>query len=101
MAYFSYKSYIPSDHDTYKPKEFTELELDSLKISHGERDSCKNYLAEHKQCMITIHQTTKGLFKVNTLKKKQKSHCGYYLDHWFYCRELMFTNAGLTTKRLM
>eukprot|EP00345_Euplotes_harpa_P012330 CAMPEP_0168333050 /NCGR_PEP_ID=MMETSP0213-20121227/9353_1 /TAXON_ID=151035 /ORGANISM="Euplotes harpa, Strain FSP1.4" /LENGTH=49 /DNA_ID=CAMNT_0008337253 /DNA_START=8 /DNA_END=157 /DNA_ORIENTATION=- len=49
MSFLSFKPVAPSDYGEYKPKEFTEEELDALHIQHGMRNSCKNYLAEHRQ----------------------------------------------------
>ena len=50
----------PDDH--YTPKVHLREELDALKIPMDRRDTCKDYYADFKKCIMVQHQTT-PLFK--------------------------------------
>jgi hypothetical protein len=38
--------------DKYEPKEHRQEELDALKVPLDKRDSCKNYYAEFRKCIM-------------------------------------------------
>ena len=92
MAYFYYhasskflismqQSIVPDD--VFNPKEHTREELDAMLIPMDRRDGCANNYAEFKKCIMVQHQT-KSVLK---WKKSDINYCGYYFDHWNYCRE--------------
>ena len=83
---------MPSDIDTYVPKKHMQEELDALKISQDRRDSCGNHYAEFKKCIMVQHQT----HSVFSWKHADKENCGYYFDHWNYCRETNAQMLGMT-----
>jgi len=82
MSFFFYDARVPDDK--FVPREHTQEELDAMLIPMDRRDGCKNNYAEFKKCIMTSHQT-KSLF---SWKKDGRDNCGYYFDHWNYCREV-------------
>ena len=90
MSFFFYGPRIPDDHFT--PKTHSQDELDSLRVPPDKRDRCKDYFAEFKTCVTVVHQTTK---KKSEWFTKDAEHCGYYFDHWNYCREKTSIELGL------
>lgn len=92
MAFFSYDARIPSD--VYEPNEHNQDQLDALGIPMDRRDGCKNYYADFKKCILVQHQTR--AFK--NWKSAGKEHCGYYFDHWNFCREKRTAEMGLSTQ---
>ena len=84
----------PNDYEKYIPKEFSDEELDNLHVDHGHRDKCKNYIAEYRQCWLTVRQHHMGW---RSVKSKLKSNCMYYYDHWAHCTQVEGTKNGLAT----
>ena len=78
--------------DVFTPKKHEPEELDALKIPMDRRDACKDNYAEFKKCIMVQHQT-KGFMR---WKYADQSHCGYYFDHWNYCREKKSHELGLS-----
>ena len=91
MSFFYYDARVPTDE--YKPREHTQDELDAMLIPMDRRDACKNNYAEFKKCIMVQHQT-KSVF---SWKSAGKDHCGYYFDHWNWCREKKSAELGLST----
>ncbi|CDW80558.1 UNKNOWN [Stylonychia lemnae] len=89
MALFYYASHPPTD--VFVPKEHTREELDALLVAPDKRDSCANNFAEFKKCILVQHQTK----RITQWKHADQEYCGYYFDHWNYCRQLKFTELGL------
>eukprot|EP00347_Sterkiella_histriomuscorum_P019276 403342266 len=77
--------------DVFHPKEHQREELDALLVNPDKRDGCVDYFAEFKKCILVQHQTKNFL----AWKHYDKEYCGYYFDHWNYCREKKFTELGL------
>ena len=78
--------------DVYEPKTHVAQELDALKIPMDRRDGCKDFYADFKKCIMVQHQT-KGVLK---WKRADQENCGYYFDHWNYCREKKSHELGMT-----
>ena len=91
MAFFYYDARVPDDVHT--PKEHTQDELDALAIPMDRRDGCKDHYAEFKKCILVQHQTK----SITSWKKAGREYCGYYFDHWNYCREKKHADLGLST----
>lgn len=72
---------VPTDE--FQPKEHSREELDSLLIPMDRRDGCANNYAEFKKCIIVQHQNK----PFRKWKRHDQDYCGYYFDHWNYCRE--------------
>ena len=89
MSFFYYDARVPTD--TYTPRKHTQDELDALLIPMDRRDGCGDNYAEFKKC-ITVQHQTKGFFQ---WKKAGRDHCGYYFDHWNFCREKRSADMGL------
>ena len=81
MAFFYYQPHIPDD--VFKPREHSKEELDAMLIPIDRRDGCMDYYAEFKKCILVQHQTRPA----RQWKRKDQEYCGYYFDHWNYCRE--------------
>ena len=75
--------FIIAPDDEYTPKTHLKEELDALKIPQDRRDTCKDYYADFKKCIMVQHQTHNFM----RWKYVDQSNCGYYFDHWNYCRE--------------
>ena len=58
-------------------------------IPMDRRDGCKDYYVEFKKCIMVQHQT-KPVLK---WKYYDMEYCGYYFDHWNYCRELKYLHS--------
>ena len=69
--------------DEFTPRKHIQEELDALKIPLDRRDRCKDYYAEFKKCIMVQHQTN----SLRKWKTADKENCGYYFDHWNFCRE--------------
>ena len=93
MAYFHYLPRKPDDEFT--PGEFTQDQMDAMQIPMDRRDKCGNYYVEFKKCIMVTHQNNNGVLK---WKRTAKANCGYYQDHWNFCREKFFTEIGLSTR---
>ena len=91
MAYYTYAIRVPDD--VYTPKEHTIDELDAMQIPMDRRDTCKDYFAEFKKCIAVQHQNNN---RFKTWRKQGESHCGYYFDHWAWCREVKAATAGVS-----
>ena len=92
MSFFYYDVREPDDHFT--PKKHRREELDALKIPLDRRDTCSDYYAEFKKC-IAVQHNTKGVMK---WKHADQAYCGYYFDHWNYCREKKAHELGMSTQ---
>ena len=90
MAYWYHHPHYPEK--LIEPREFSETELDTLKIYNGKRDSCKHHLGEYKQCTNVVKQNFNPLL----WKRKLKSNCLFYYDHWTACRAELHTKLGLS-----
>ena len=91
MAFYTYEVRKPDD--VFEPREYMQEELDALAIPMDRRDGCKNYYAEFKKCIAVQHQNN---FRFRTWRKQGESNCGYYFDHWLWCREVKSAEAGLS-----
>ena len=91
MAFYTYD--IRKPDDVYEPKEHTIDELDAMGIPMHARDGCKNYYAEFKKCIAVQHQNN---LRFKTWRKKGQDHCGYYFDHWSWCREVKAAEIGVS-----
>jgi len=94
MSFFFYDARVPTD--SYEPREHTQDELDGMLIPMDRRDTCGNYYAEFKKCILVQHQT-KGVL---SWKSAGRDHCGYYFDHWNQCREVRQANVGLQSRNM-
>ena len=83
MALWYYDIRVPNDK--FEPREHTQDELDAMQIPVDRRDSCKDFYATFKKCIMVQHQTNQGIMK---WKKTGRENCGYYFDHWNHCREI-------------
>jgi IMP cyclohydrolase len=92
MAYFTYDARVPTDE--FVPRKNTQEELDAMLIPMDKRDSCADNYVEFKKCIMVVHQTK----SVTTWRKTTKDHCGYYFDHWNYCREKRMAQLGLSPR---
>lgn len=92
MSFFYYDARKPDDK--YVPREHTVDELDAMLIPQDRRDGCKDHYAEFKKCIMVQHQT----LPVRQWKKAGTEKCGYYFDHWNYCREVKFADLGLGSR---
>ena len=81
MAFYYFHAGIPDD--VFKPKEHSREELDALLIPMDRRDGCADFYAEFKKCILVQHHTRPA----RQWKRKDQEYCGYYFDHWNYCRE--------------
>lgn len=94
MSYFFFDARVPTD--TFEPRKHTQDELDAMQIPLDRRDGCKDHYAEFKKCIMVQHQT-KGAF---SWKSSGREHCGYYFDHWNWCREVRMAENGLQTRNM-
>ena len=86
---------VPNDYDTYQPPEFSQEELDSLKVPFGEAATCKNYWAERNKWLMVIQQYYKTASKINALAD---THCGYYQDQYSYWVQKQATDNRLSAR---
>ena len=91
MAFYTYAIRVPDD--VYEPKEHTQDELDAMAVPLDRRDGCKNFYAEFKKCIAVQHQNNT---RFKTWRTKGEDHCGYYFDHWAWCREVKAAEAGVS-----
>ncbi len=82
---------MPSD--TYTPKKHAPEEMDALKIPPEKRDGCVDLYCDFKKCIGVQHNTRSAL----KWKSADKEYCGYYFDHWNFCREKKFHELGMST----
>ena len=92
MSFFFYDARVPDDK--FVPRQHTQEELDAMLIPMDRRDSCGNHYAEFKKCIMVQHQT-KSVF---SWKRAAADNCGYYFDHWNYCREVRSAELGLGSR---
>ena len=88
-----YNSDVRKPDDVFEPREHTNDELDALGVPPEKRDACKNFNAEFKKCIAATHQNNTGF---RTWRKVSVAHCGYYFDHWLWCREVKAAEAGVS-----
>lgn len=93
MAFFYFDARVPTD--TYTPREHVQEEYDAMLIPQDRRDGCKDFYMDFKQCIMVQHQTKANPW---SWKKAGREHCGYYFDHWNFCREKRTADLGLSTK---